>query len=171
MFARKLSSLGIKPVTRRHAGREMRRACRAAFPSRRAQTAGRTGCRQLTLLAIGQLRHLVQTAAADDANADVVMCEVCVGSSRELLRKLHEHAVRTRRVDERDQRPVRTGPRRLVDQPHAAGLEHRQRGADVVHPKRDVVQAGAALPEEFRDRRIVGGRLEQLERGVPGGTK
>ena len=60
--------------------------------------------------------------------------------------------------------PSAPGPRLLVDQPHAARLELRQRRVDVVDAQRDVMQARAALLDELRDRRVGRRRLEQFER-------
>ena len=74
--------------------------------------------------------------------------------------------MRARRVDEGDQRVLGAGPRLLVDQPGAARLELRQRGVDVVHAQRDVVQARAALVGVLRDRRIGRGRFEQFQLGL-----
>jgi hypothetical protein len=44
----------------------------------------------------------------------------------------------------------------------------RQRRVDVFHPQSDVVQAGAALVEILRDRRIRRRRFQHLERRVAG---
>ena len=79
------------------------------------------------------------------------------------LLQLDEHAVRARRMNERDQRAFGARPRLLIDQPHAARLQLRQRRGDVVDPQRDVVQPGPALLDVFRDRRIRRGGLEQFE--------
>src|SRR5262245_14107608 len=57
----------------------------------------------------------------------------------DLLLQLDEDAMRRSRVDERDERPVRARPRRLVDQADALFLQARQRGGDVVDAQRDVV--------------------------------
>ena len=46
-------------------------------------------------------------------------------------------------------------------------LELGQRGVDIVNPKRDVVEARAALFDELRDRRLGRRRDEQLETRVP----
>ena len=67
-------------------------------------------------------------------------------------------------MDERDERAVRAGPRLLVDQPHAARLQLRERRVDVVDAQRDVMEPGPALLDELRDRRVGRGRLEQFER-------
>ena len=85
------------------------------------------------------------------------------GTASGCLLQLDEHAVRARRVDERDQRPFGARPRLLVDQPDAARLELRQRGVDVLDAQRDVMEAGPALLDVFRDRRVGRGRLEQFE--------
>ena len=61
--------------------------------------------------------------------------------------------------------PSAPGRGSRIDQLHAARRELRERGADVVDAERDVVQPGAAPGEEFRDRRIGRGRLQQLETG------
>ena len=73
---------------------------------------------------------------------------------RRRLLQLDEHAVRGRRVNERDQRAFGARPRLLVDQPDAARLQVRERRVDVVDAQRDVMQAGAALLDELGDRRI-----------------
>src|SRR5688572_129216 len=73
-------------------------------------------------------------------------------SSLASLLQLDQDAMRRPRVDERDQRPVRARPRRLVDEPHAAGLELRQRGDEIVDPQGDVMQAGPAFGDELGDR-------------------
>ena len=80
------------------------------------------------------------------------------------LLQLDQHAVRRRRMDERDERAFGARPRLLVDQPDAARLQLRERRRDVVDAQRDVMQAGPALLEVLRDRRIRRRRLEQLER-------
>ena len=67
-------------------------------------------------------------------------------------------------MDERDERTFGARPRLLVDQPDAARLELRQRGADVVDAQGDVMEPGPRLLDVPRDRRIGRGRLEQLER-------
>jgi len=64
------------------------------------------------------------------------------------------------------------GPRLFVDQPRAAARrELSQRGVNVVHPQRDVVQAGAALVGVLGDRRVGRGRFEQLQLGVANGNE
>ena len=87
---------------------------------------------------------------------------------RRRLLQLDQHAVRRRRVNERDQRAFGAGPRLLVDQPDAARAQVRERRLDVVDAQRDVMQAGAALLDELRDRRVGRGRFEQLERRLAG---
>ena len=71
-------------------------------------------------------------------------------------------------MDERYERPVRACSGRLVDQPDATRLEPGERDGNVGHPERDVMEARAPFRNVFADRRIVGGRLEQLERGATG---
>src|ERR1039458_5811972 len=56
--------------------------------------------------------------------------------ARSRLFQFDEHAVRTRRMDERDARSMRAGTRYLVDELHAARLERCQRRDDVGHTKR-----------------------------------
>ena len=85
--------------------------------------------------------------------------------SRRLL-ELDEHAVRARRVDERDEPVFGARARRLVDEPRPALLQLRERGVDVVHPQRDVVQAGTALLHVLRDCGIRRCRLEKFELGL-----
>ena len=69
-------------------------------------------------------------------------------------------------MDERDQRTFGAGPRLLVNEPHAARLQPIEHGADVVHAQRDVVNAGTALLDIFRDGGVAGRRLEQLDGGL-----
>ncbi len=76
--------------------------------------------------------------------------------------------MRRRRVQEGDQRPLRAGPWRLVDKPHARGLEHRQRAVNVIDGERHVVQPGAALLEEPGDWRTRGRGLEQFQLAFAG---
>ena len=67
-------------------------------------------------------------------------------------------------MDEGDQRAFGSLPRLLVDEPHTPRFQPRERGADVVNAKRDVMNAGTALRDVFRDRRIARRSLEQLDR-------
>ena len=83
------------------------------------------------------------------------------------LLELDQHAVRRRGMDERDRRAFRAWPRMFVDQPDAARSEMVDCGADVVDPQRDVVEAGTALVDIPRDRRLRRRRLEQLELRLP----
>ena len=92
------------------------------------------------------------------------------GPWRRRLLQLDEHAVRRRRMDERDQRVLRPGPRLGVDQADAARLELLERGANVLDPQRDVVEARTALLDVFRDRRVRRRRLEQFERRAADGN-
>src|SRR5262252_625079 len=55
------------------------------------------------------------------------------------------------------------GTRRLVDQPHPTRFQLRKRGMDVLDAQRDVMQAGAALVDVFRDWRFGRRRFEQLQ--------
>ncbi len=73
-----------------------------------------------------------------------------------------------RRMHERDQRPFGAGTRRLVDQPDAGRLQLGQRRVDVIDRERHVMQPGAALLEELRDRRLGRGGLEQFEQAFTG---
>src|SRR4051812_42215751 len=70
-------------------------------------------------------------------------------------------------MDEGDERAFRTRTRLLVNQPDTARLDLRQRSVNVVDPQRDVVQARPSLVDVLRDRRIGGGRLEELEARRP----
>jgi hypothetical protein len=74
-------------------------------------------------------------------------------------------------MDEGHQRLLGAGPRLAVDQPRAARLELSERGVDVVHSERDVVQAWTALVGVLGDRRVGRGRFEQLELGVADGNE
>jgi hypothetical protein len=66
---------------------------------------------------------------------------------------------------------VRAGSRFLVDESHAFLLQARQRGADVGHAQRDVMQARPPLGDVLRDRRVGSRPLQQLQRGVAGGDE
>ena len=66
-------------------------------------------------------------------------------------------------MNERHQRAFRSGPRRFIDEPDAPRFELREGRSDVVHPERDVVDAGASFLEVLRDGRIGGHRFEKLE--------
>ena len=61
---------------------------------------------------------------------------------------------------------ARSAPGRglLVDQAHAAALQVRERGLDIVDAQGHVMHAGAALLEVFRDRGIGRRRLEEFQR-------
>ena len=83
------------------------------------------------------------------------------------LLELDQHAVRRRGMDERDRRAFRAWPRLFVDHPDAARPELGDRRVDVVDPQRDVVEAGTALVDVPRDRRLRRRRLEQLELRLP----
>ena len=74
-------------------------------------------------------------------------------------------------MHERDEGAFGAWPRLLVYQPDAVGLQPRERRVNVLDAQRDVVKAGTALLGESRDRRIGGGRLEQLEARVTGGDE
>jgi hypothetical protein len=87
---------------------------------------------------------------------------------RRRLLELNEHSMRGRRVNEGDQRALGTRARLLVDQADAARAQVRQRRLDVVDPQCHMVQAGAPLVDELRDRRVGRRRLEHLERRRPG---
>jgi len=58
----------------------------------------------------------------------------------------------------------------LVDQAHAVLLQPLDRSGQVIHLQADVVQSFAALVEETGDRRIIAGRLQQLDAAVATGT-
>ena len=72
--------------------------------------------------------------------------------------------MRRRRVDERDERAMRAGPRGLVDQANAPGFQAVERFLDVVHAKREMVEPRPSLFEELRNRRVRSRRLQELER-------
>ena len=85
---------------------------RDALPAKRASDVrpGRIAKRRRhhLLRAVGELRHVVQPAAADDSNLRLHLrhtayCRYSLPALVDLL-QLHEHAVRARRVDERDER-------------------------------------------------------------------
>src|SRR5437660_9855085 len=87
------------------------------------------------------------------------------------LFQLDQDALRAGRMDKCHEGAMRTRAWRLVDQPHAAGFQLSQDEGDVVDTKRDVVQAGATPVDVFRNGRIPGGRLEQLQRRVACGDE
>src|SRR6266545_2568815 len=62
-----------------------------------------------------------------------------------------------------DSSAMADGARLIVDQPRAPRLELRDRRIDVVHTKRDVMDARAALLDVLRDRRLGRCGLQQLE--------
>src|SRR5688572_3168316 len=66
-------------------------------------------------------------------------------------------------MDEGHQRALGTRPRLIVDQPHPASLQLRERRPDVVDAERHMMEAWAALLDKPGDRRIAGGRLEQFQ--------
>ena len=70
------------------------------------------------------------------------------------------------RVHERHLRPLGAWTRRLVDEADAARLEVGERRRNVLDAQRDVVDAGTALLDEFRNGRIGRGRFEQLQGGL-----
>ena len=70
-------------------------------------------------------------------------------------------------MDERDQRALGTRPRLLVDEPHAARPQLRERGADVFHAQRDVMEPRAALLRRTSRSPNRRRRLEQFERRTP----
>src|SRR5258705_5333050 len=71
-------------------------------------------------------------------------------------------------MDEGHERAFGARPRLVVHEPDAARLQLRQRGADVGDAQRNVVEARTAPLDVLRDRRIGGGRLEQLDRRLTG---
>ena len=75
----------------------------------------------------------------------MLTCAIELRTADGALLQLDEHAVGARRMNERDQRAFGARARLLVDQPHAARLQLRERGADVVDAQGDVVQPGPAL--------------------------
>src|SRR2546425_887779 len=66
-------------------------------------------------------------------------------------------------MNERDERALRAGAWRWIDQLRAARPELRERGMDVIDAQRDVMQAWSARLQILRDRRIWRGRLQQLQ--------
>jgi hypothetical protein len=62
-----------------------------------------------------------------------------------------------------DQRTFGARPRLLIDESHAARLQLIEHGTEVAHAQRDVVNTGPALLDVFRDSRVAGRRLEQLD--------
>ena len=72
--------------------------------------------------------------------------------------------MRRRGVNERDERSFGARPGLFVDEAHALRFQMIERGTNVLDAKSDVVQAGPALVDVFRDRRIGRRGLEQLER-------
>src|SRR5581483_8139806 len=100
------------------------------------------------------------------------MMPICVSivSKREseglprCLFQLDQDAMRRGGVNKRDERSMRAGTRRLVDQPDTARLECGERGLNVVDAQRDVMQSRPALLDELRDRRIRRRRFEQFQR-------
>jgi hypothetical protein len=79
--------------------------------------------------------------------------------------------MRTRRVYEGNERAMRTGTRRLVDQSDATLLQSRERCRQIVDSQRDVVQARAPLRQVPGNRRTVISRFEQFEGGSTDGNK
>jgi hypothetical protein len=70
-------------------------------------------------------------------------------------------------MDESNECPFGSGARLLVDEPRAARLQLRQSGGDVVDAQRDVMEAGAALLDVPRNRRIGRRGLEELKLRLP----
>ena len=93
--------------------------------------------------------------------------ETSIKTSDTLL-QLDEDSVRAGRMDERDQRAVRAGPRRFVDQADAFFLQPGEDGADVVDAQGEVVNTGSPLGDVPGNRRVVGSRFEQLDGGLAG---
>ncbi len=79
------------------------------------------------------------------------------------LVQLHQHAVGALRVDEGVLLAAGAPARRLVDQLDAFFLELGQHPGDIVHLQADVVHARAALLQVFRQPRVAGGGLDQLD--------
>jgi hypothetical protein len=102
-------------------------------------------CRGLTkrgghphLFAIGQRRHVVQPATANDTDPDVLLlCWVqrwflsSFGSLAALF-QFHEHTLRRRWMNKGDETAACALPWHLVDQPDSARFELRQRRHDIV---------------------------------------
>src|SRR5215467_10298741 len=76
---------------------------------------------------------------------------------------LREDAVNGVWMDERDLHAVETPAWLLVDQLGTGRPELVQDGGDIVHLVGDVMHAGPALGDEPPHRRVVAGRLEQLD--------
>src|SRR6266446_4961840 len=74
-------------------------------------------------------------------------------------------------MHERDEGAFGAWPRQLIYQSDAVSLQPRKRRVNVLDAQRDVVKPGTALLGKSRDRRIWGGRLEQLEARLTGGDE
>src|SRR6266545_4501374 len=66
-------------------------------------------------------------------------------------------------MDEGDERSVSPRTRRLVNEPHAAGLELCQRSGNVLDAQRDVVDAWSPFRDVLRDWRVVRRRFQQFD--------
>ena len=71
-------------------------------------------------------------------------------------------------MDERDPLPLGADARGLIDQldpEKTASLEHR---IEIIHREADVMNPSSAARQEFPDRSIGGGRLQELDEAVAG---
>jgi hypothetical protein len=69
-------------------------------------------------------------------------------------------------MDERHERTFGPGSRLLIDQANTALSQVPQGSANVIHPQRNVMQAGTTALEKTGNRRFRSGGFEQLERRV-----
>ena len=72
-------------------------------------------------------------------------------------------------MQEGDALAFRAEAGRLVDEADAGTAAALEGGIDVVHREADVVDAGAALLDELRDRRVGSLGFEQLDERIAGG--
>jgi len=72
-------------------------------------------------------------------------------------------------VKERDVLSFGTDSRLLIDEANSSGAAARERVGEVIHGEANMVNAGTAFGDEFSDRGIGIGRLEELDEGIAGG--
>src|SRR5262245_25051074 len=80
-----------------------------------------------------------------------------------ILDQLQQDSMRRRRMNESHPRIVRAGSRFFVDEADSCRLEVGQHQLDVFNPYGDMMQSLAPPREEFSDRRIGPGGLEQFQ--------